>query len=98
MFAARPTLFTSSTVAVVAANPPQQVILVADVGVDDAAGVLPVLALSRRDELEVLGIAATFGCRGNQHAQCGAPPFAAANRSSVRPSTVARRFRSAAPT
>ena len=49
----------SSTVAVVAANPPQQVILVADVGVDDAAGVLPVLALSRRDELEVLGIAAT---------------------------------------
>ena len=70
----------------------------ADVGVDDAAGVLPVLALSRRDELEVLGIAATFGCRGNQHAQCGAPPFAAANRSSVRPSTVARRFRSAAPT
>ena len=70
-------------VAVVAANPLQQVILVADVGVDDAAGVL--LALSRRDELEVLGIAATFGC--HKHVEVTARNaerlLAAANRSSV---------------
>ena len=38
---------------------PQQVILVADVGVDDAAGLL--LALSS-PSLKVLGIAAAYGC------------------------------------
>ena len=75
-------LAASALLAAIAANPPQQVILVADVGVDDAAGVL--LALSS-PSLEVLGIAATFGC--HKHVEVTARNaerlLAAANRSSV---------------
>ena len=61
---------------------PQQVILVADVGVDDAAGLL--LALSS-PSLEVLGIAATFGCHKDVQvtARNAERLLAAANRSSV---------------
>ena len=61
---------------------PQQVILVADVGVDDAAGLL--LALSS-PSLEVLGIAATFGCHKDVAvtARNAERLLAAANRSSV---------------
>lgn len=75
-------MLAGALLAVVAANPPQQVILVADVGVDDAAGVL--LALSS-PLLEVLGIAATFGCHKQVEvtARNAERLLAAANRSDV---------------
>lgn len=61
---------------------PEPVILVADVGVDDAAGVLWALA---SPELEVLGIAAAFGCHWDVRvtAQNARRLLSAANRSGV---------------